>query len=45
MENLLDKETVKRVKQELEKFNKSYKVQILDQSARTAFSYNRGRTG
>ena len=36
MENLLDKETVKRVKQELEKFNKSYKVQILDQSARTA---------
>ena len=37
MENLLDKETVKRVKQELEKFNKSYKVQILDQSARTAF--------
>ena len=36
MENLLEKETVKRVKQELEKFNKSYKVQILDQSARTA---------
>ena len=36
MENLLNKETVKRVVQALENFNKSYQVQILDQSARTA---------
>ena len=36
MENLLNKETVKRVAQALENFNKSYRVQILDQSARTA---------
>tara|TARA_B100000214_G_C23903104_1_gene597470 strand:+ start:194 stop:676 length:483 start_codon:yes stop_codon:yes gene_type:complete len=36
MNNLLDRDTVKRVKATLEKFNKSIKVQILDQSARTA---------
>jgi len=36
MENLLNKETIKRVIHALENFNKSYRVQILDQSARTA---------
>ena len=36
MDNLLSKDSVKRVKVSLENFNNSIKVQILDQSARTA---------
>ncbi len=36
MDSLLNKETVKRVAKVLESFNKSYRVQILDKSARTA---------
>tara|TARA_Y200000002_G_scaffold362947_1_gene350574 strand:+ start:257 stop:739 length:483 start_codon:yes stop_codon:yes gene_type:complete len=36
MDNLLSKDSVKRVKVSLENFNNSIKVQILDKSARTA---------
>jgi Cys-tRNA(Pro) deacylase len=36
MDNLLDKETVKRVQQSLSSFDDSLKVQVLEQSARTA---------
>ena len=36
MDNLLDKEAVKRVQQSLRSFDNSLKVQVLEQSARTA---------
>ena len=36
MEDLLNKETVKRVSQKLQDFDKSLKVIVLDSSARTA---------
>ena len=36
MENLLNKESVKRVSQKLQDFNKNLKVIVLDSSARTA---------